>query len=103
MALRSKVDEARLVGVQRKAEPGKPVPQHFHDFLGAVVGLEGHHEVFGEPQQRLTQITSGPKTLLNAACYPGTDRLALRGSSFLQSIRYKTCNPEMKATTAERR
>jgi hypothetical protein len=41
--------------MQRKAEPGEPFPQHFHDPLGVVVGLEGHHEVIGEPHQgRLT-------------------------------------------------
>ena len=50
-ALRAKVDEARLVRMQRKAEPSKPFPQDFQYPLGVVVGLEGHHKVIGEPHQ----------------------------------------------------
>ena len=51
MTLRAEVDEARLVRMQLEAEPTKSFPQHFHDPLGVVVGLEGHHEVISEPYQ----------------------------------------------------
>jgi formylglycine-generating enzyme required for sulfatase activity len=34
MALRAEIEEARLVRMQRKAEPAKPLPQHVHDPLG---------------------------------------------------------------------
>src|SRR5262249_30054374 len=51
MALRAEVEEARLVRMQRKAEPAKPLPQHAHDPLGVIVVLEGHHEVISEPYQ----------------------------------------------------
>src|SRR5262249_26552333 len=50
-ALRAEVDEARLIRMQREAEPAKPLPQHFHDPLGVLVGLKGHHEVISEPYQ----------------------------------------------------
>jgi hypothetical protein len=51
MTLRAEVDEVRLVRIQRKAEPAKPLPQHVHDPLGVIVVLEGHHEVISEPYQ----------------------------------------------------
>jgi hypothetical protein len=51
MTLRAEVDEARLVRMQLEAEPTKPFPQHIHDPLGVVVGLEGHHEIISEPYQ----------------------------------------------------
>src|SRR5215471_10069928 len=50
-SLRAEVDEARLVRMQLEAEPAKPFPQHAHDPLGIVVGLEGHHEIISEPYQ----------------------------------------------------
>src|SRR6266436_10016075 len=49
MTLRAEVDEARLVRMQLEAEPTKPFPQHVHDPLGIIVGLESHHEVISEP------------------------------------------------------
>jgi hypothetical protein len=51
MTLRAEVEETRLVRVQLKAEPAKPLPQHVHDPLGVLVVLKGHHEVIGKPYQ----------------------------------------------------
>jgi hypothetical protein len=50
-SLRAEVDEARLVRMQLEAEPAKPFPQHVHNPLGIVVGLESHHEIISEPYQ----------------------------------------------------
>ena len=40
-----------LSGMQRKPKPAKTFPQHLQNPLGVVMGLEGHHEVIGEPDK----------------------------------------------------
>ena len=51
VALRAEVDEARLVGMQRKPKPAKTFSQYSQYPFGVAVSLEGHHEVIGKPYQ----------------------------------------------------
>jgi len=66
-ALRSidaKVDEVRLVGVERESVPCKPLAQHIHDPLGIFENLERHHAVIGVPHEDTVPLQTRPHVLL---------------------------------------
>src|SRR5271165_6718495 len=49
--MKAKVDEVRLVRVEREPVPCKPFTQHVHDPLDVVESLERHHAVIGVPHE----------------------------------------------------
>src|SRR5271165_2313290 len=49
--MKAKVDEVRLVRVEREPVPSKPLSQHVHDPLGVVETLERHYAVIGVPHE----------------------------------------------------
>ncbi len=98
LALGAEVDEARLVGMERKPLPAEPLPQHIQHPLGVVVVLERHHEVVGKPNQAARPPHAGSHFVLE----PLIQHMAqenVRESSMLKTGSNRLDRPQLSAKT----